>query len=72
MISLQMKQQMNAAWADTLTMTYLQPFKDKYWLQQTIQVQRADRPAETRACIRDLDDSWRKALHDQASQTKTH
>ncbi|DBB06997.1 TPA: hypothetical protein ACH3X1_011588 [Trebouxia sp. C0004] len=44
---------------------YTQPFKDRFWLQQIIQVQTAEGPAETRACIRDLDDSLRKALHDK-------
>ncbi len=39
-----------------LSHDYTQPFRDTYWLQQTIQVQTAERPAETRVCIRDLDD----------------
>ncbi len=34
-------------------------------MQQITQVQTAEGPAETRACIRDLDDSLRKALHDK-------
>ncbi len=33
--------------------------------KQTIQFQTAEGPAETRACMRDLDDSLRKALHDR-------
>ncbi len=45
-----------------LSNDYTQPFKDKVWLQQTIQVQTAEGPAETKACIRD--DSLRNALHD--------
>jgi len=48
-----------------LSNDYTQPFRDKYWLQQTIQVQSTEGQAETRACIRDLDDSLRKALHDK-------
>ncbi len=48
-----------------LSNDYTQPFKDKFWLQQTIQVQTAEGPAETKACMRDLDDSLRKALHDK-------
>ncbi len=42
---------------------YTQPFKDKYWMQQTTQVQTAEGPAETKVFLRDLDDSLRKALH---------
>ena len=42
-----------------------QPFKDKFWFQHTIQAQTAEGPAETKTCIRDLDDSLRKALHDK-------
>ncbi len=38
-----------------LSNDYTQPFRDKYWLQQTIQVQTAEGPAETRTCMRDLD-----------------
>ena len=34
-------------------------------MQQIIQAQTAEGPAETRACMRDLDDSLRKALHDK-------
>jgi len=45
---------------DDLFNDYTQPFKDKYWLQQTIQVKTAKGPAETRACIRDLNDSREK------------
>ncbi len=48
-----------------LSNDYTQPFRDKFWLQQIIQVQTAEGPTETRACIRDLDDSLRKALHDK-------
>jgi len=48
-----------------LSNDYTQSLRDKYWLQQTIQVQTAEGPAETRACISDLDDSLRKALHDK-------
>ena len=44
---------------------YTQTFRDRYWLQQITQVQTAEGPAATRACIRDLDDSLRKALHDK-------
>ncbi len=70
---------MNAAWADTfdcdLSNDYTQ--RDEHWLQQTIQVQTAEGPAETRACVRDLDDSLRKALHDkhklgQSNQISVH
>jgi len=49
--------------ADDLSNDYTQLFKDKFWFQHTIQVQTAEGPAETKACIRDLDDSLRKALH---------
>ncbi len=42
-----------------------QTFKDEFWFRHTIQVQTAEGPAETKACIRDLDDSLRKALHDK-------
>ncbi len=38
---------------------------DKFWFQHTIQIQTAEGPAETKACIRDVDDSLRKALHDK-------
>jgi len=48
-----------------LSKDYTQPFTDKFWLQQIIQVQTAEGPAETKPCIRDLDDSLRKALHDK-------
>ena len=48
-----------------LSNDYTQPFKDKFWLQQITQVQTAEGPAESRACMRDLDDSLRKALHDK-------
>ena len=48
-----------------LSNDYTQPFRDRFWLQQIIHVQTAEGPAETRACIRDLDDSVRKALHDK-------
>ena len=41
-----------------------QPFKDKFWFLHTIQVQTAEGPVETKACIRDLDDSLRNAVHD--------
>ena len=44
---------------------YTQPFKDMFWFQHTIQVQTAQGPAETKACIRDLDVSLRKDLHDK-------
>ncbi len=51
---------------------YTQPLKDKFWFKHTIQVQTAEGPAETRACIRDSDYSLRKALHDKhkLGQTK--
>ena len=49
---------------------YTQPFKDKFWLQHTIQVQTAEGPADTKACIRDFDDSLRKALHDKHKLVK--
>jgi len=48
-----------------LSNDYTQPFKDKFWWQQTIQVHTAGGPAETKACIRNLDDSLRKALRDK-------
>ncbi len=48
-----------------LSNDYTLPLRDKYWLQQTIQVQTEEGPAVIRACIRDLDDSLRKALHDK-------
>jgi len=48
-----------------LSNDYTQLFRNKFWLQQIIQIQTAEGPAETRACIRDLDDSLRKALHDK-------
>ena len=44
---------------------YTQPFKDKFWFQHTVQIQTGEGPAETKACVRDLDDSLRKALHDK-------
>ena len=47
-----------------LSKDYTQPFKDKFWFQHTIQVQTGEGP-EIKACIRDLDDSLRKALHDK-------
>ena len=63
------KAAVNAAWAGTfdydLLNDYTQTFRDKYSLQQTIQVQIAEGPTENRACIRHLDDSLRKALHDK-------
>ena len=80
LISLQMKQQMNAAWGDDspccmsrhfdfdLSNDYTQPFKDKFWFQHTIQVQTAEGPAEPKACIRDLDDSLKNAF-DEAMRT---
>ena len=37
--------------------------EDKCWMQQSIQVQTAKGPAETKAFIRDLDHSLMKALH---------
>ncbi len=48
-----------------LSNDYTPPFKHKYLLQQIIQVQTAEGPAETTACMRDLDDSLTKALHDK-------
>ena len=53
---------------------YTRPFKDKYWMQQTIQVQTAKGPADrkreretilqdTKMFLRDLDDSLRRILH---------
>jgi len=42
-----------------LSTDYTQPFRDKYWLQQTILLQTAGWPANTRACLRNLDDSLR-------------
>ena len=32
---------------------YTHPLRDKFWLQQTIEVQTAEGPVEIRACIRD-------------------
>ena len=54
---------------------YTQTFRDKYSLQQTIQVQTAEGPTDNRACRRDLDDSLKKLCitnTNQASQTKIH
>ncbi len=48
-----------------LSNDYTQPFKDKFWFQHTIQVQTVEGLAETNACIKDLDDSLRKALQDK-------
>ena len=56
---------MNRHFDYDLSNDYKQSFKDKFWLQHTIQIQTAEGPAETKACIRDLDDSLRKALHDK-------
>ena len=56
---------MNTHFDFDLSNDYTPPFKDKFWFQHTIEVQTAEGPAETKACIRDLDDSLRKALHDK-------
>ena len=39
-----------------------QPFTDKYWMQQTIQIQTAEGPAETKVLLRDLDDSLKEGF----------
>ena len=39
-----------------------QPFTAKYWMQQTIQIQTAEGPAETKVLLRDLDDSIKRRL----------
>ena len=66
LISLQLLQQMNDAWTGNLiSKDYTQPFRDRNWLQQTTQVQTAEGSSESKACMRDLDDSWRQALHDK-------
>ena len=48
-----------------LSNDYTQPFKGTFCFQHTIQVQTAEGPAATKACIRDLDDSLSQALHDK-------
>ena len=48
-----------------LSNDYPQPFKDKFWFQQTIQVQTAEGPAEFKACTSGLNNSLRKALRDK-------
>ena len=56
---------MNRHFDYNLSSDYTQTFKDKFWFQHAIQIQTAEGPVETKACIRDLDDSLRKALHDK-------